>query len=258
MSRKRSTPRAANTVRDVDLNIPKDIQEREMQALFEAYGLETNQQLKMASLLKDLIHEFGNEINNIRRRRTRADDRKNLTHAIERLSEAQRYLKACGPIGQTITRKNISYLGEMFSAGWIRQAFPEFELPKETYEAVNSRSRMIPRVEQVYVEEHTLQERYLFARRQNISLVSAVLGEIQQSLKEALQQGKGRGGRSKAEVRHYFIMNLAEFWKQIGRDPWATGEFRQFSEHVLNYVGWPTSGLRATINKALADFSTRS
>jgi hypothetical protein len=244
------------------LNIPKDIQEKELQALFEAYGLETNQRLKMASLLKNLIGEFENEIKKIRKRRTRSDDRKNLRHAIERLSESQRYSKACGPIGQTIIINNISHVGEMLSAGWIRQAFPEFfELPKETCKAVNSRSRLTPRYgEQVYVEEHTVQDRRLFARSQNKYLISAVLEEIQQSLEKALRQSKELGGRRKAEIRHYFIMNLAEFWRQIGRDPGATGAFQfpQFCEDVVKYVGWPASGLRATIRKALKDFATRS
>jgi hypothetical protein len=257
MSSKKST----QPVRDVDLNIPKNIQEDELQALFEAYGLTTNQRLKMAFLLKNRIDYFGKQIKQLRKRRTRADDRKNLRHTVKKLLEAQHYLKACGPIGQTIIRNNISHLGEMFSAGWIRQAFPEFELPKETYKAVNSRSRLTPRHgEQVFVEEHTVQDRHFLARSQNISLVSAALGAIQQSLEAALRQGKERGGRRKAELRHYFIMDLAESWKQIGRDPWATGafEFPQFSEAVLDCVGWPTSGLRAMIRKALEDFSTRS
>jgi hypothetical protein len=259
MSVKKSTRRVAKTVRDLDLSIPKPIQQNDLMALFEAYGMTPAQRTQMAASLNDLINVFGTEVTKVQQRRTRADDRKNLAHAIERLSEAQWYLEACGPIGQTIVRNNISKLGEMFSAGWIRREFPEFALSKETYEAP-PRSRMSrSRGEQVYVEEHSLQERCLFARLQNISLVSAALGEIHQSLEEALRSGKQRGGRNKAELRYYFIMNLAEFWKQIGRDPWATGEFQfpQFCEHVLNYSGWPTSGLRATIRKALEGLSNR-
>lgn len=209
MTSKGSACRVAKTVRDSDLNIPKIIQERDLQALFEAYDLTPSQQTQMAAFLKELIHVFGSEIANRQQRRTRADDRKNLQHATERLSEAQRYLKTCGPIGQTIVRNNISDLGEMFSAGWIRQAFPKFELPKTAYGAVNSRSRLTPRHgEQVDIEERTVQHRRLFARSQNISFVSAVLGEIRKSLEEALRRGKRRGGRNKAELRSYFIMSF--------------------------------------------------
>lgn len=260
MMSKRAPPRIAKTVRDVDLGIPKAIPQRDMEALFEAHGLTASQQTQTEAFLRKLIHEFGNEITKVRRRRTRADDRKKLKHAIERLSEAQRYLKTCGPIGQTIVRNNISHLGEMFSSSWTRQTFPKFEFPKQTYASVNPRSRTSPREERVHIEEHTLQYRRQFARSQNISLVSAALGEIHNSLEEALRRGKKRGGRNKAELRPCFIMNLADFWKQIGRDPWATGSFQfpQFCEHVLNYVGWPTTGLRATISKALANLSERS
>jgi hypothetical protein len=261
MSSKRSINRVAKPVRDLDLRIPRIIQEKDLLALSDAYDLTLSQQIQMADFLNKLIPAFGAAITKRRRLRTRADDRKNLENAIERLSEAQRYLKACGPIGQAIIRSNISHLGEMFSASWIHQAFPKFELPNELYKAANSRSRFTPRHgEQVYIEEHTVQDRRLFARSQNISLVSAALNEIHKSLEEALRRGKKRGGRNKAELRSYFIMNLAEFWKQIGRDPWITGafEFPQFSEDVLNYTGWPTSGLRPVIGKALAILATRS
>ncbi|MCK1656935.1 hypothetical protein [Bradyrhizobium sp. 151] len=240
--------------------IPKAIPQRDMEALFEAYGLTSSQGTQMEAFLMKLIHEFGNEIIRLRRRRTRADDRKKLTHAIARLSEAQRYLKTCGPIGRTIVRNNISHLGEMFSFSWARKAFPAPEFPKQPYASVNPRSRRSPREERVHIEEHTLQYRRQLARSQNIALVSAALGHIHNSLEEALRQGKSRGGRNKAELRSYFVMNLADFWQQIGRDPCATGsfEFPQFSEHVLRYVGWPTSGLRPTIRKALAGLSERS
>jgi hypothetical protein len=182
MTSKRSIRRIVKPVRDSDLDVPKMIQENDLQALFEAYDLTPPQQTQMAALVTKLVHAFGTEIANRQQRRTRADDRKNLRHAAERLSEAQRYLKACGPIGQTIIRNNISDLGEMLSAGWIRQAFPKFELPKETYGAVDPRSRLPPRHgEQVDIEEHTVRHRRLFASSQNISLASAVLGEIRQS-----------------------------------------------------------------------------
>jgi len=256
MSSKRSTQRAALTVRDVDLKIPRDIQEKDLQALSEAYGLTKSEQRQMAAFLKELIYEFGGHISKVRQGRTRFEDRNNLADAIKQLSRARWHLEACGPVGRTVARNNLSHLGEMFSAGWICQTFPKSaHIPsKEIYEAVNPRSRLTPRFgEQVYVEEHTLQNRRLFARSLNITLVSAVLCEIQQSLEEALRRDKKSGGRSEAKLRSYFIMNLAEFWKQIGRDPFATGKFKfsQFSEHVLNYVGWPTTGLRATIKKAL-------
>lgn len=257
MTSKRSTRQIAKTVRDLDLGVPRVIQRSDMQALSEEYGLTPSQQSQMAAFLTDLINEFRNEITNIQQRRTRADDRKSLARAIERLSEAQWYLRACGPIGQTIVRNNISHLGEMLSSSWIRQAFPKFGFPKQTFDTVSPRNRPSPRGEQVYIEERTLQYRRNLARTQNISLVSAVLREIHQSLEEALRQGKRRGGRTRAELRYYFIMNLAELWKQIGRDPWAAGSFQfsQFSEDVLFYVGWPTTGLRATISKALAGLS---
>jgi hypothetical protein len=221
----------------------------------------------MTASLKKLIHEFGIEITKNKKRSTRADDLKNLRKASDRLLETQRYLKTCGPIGRAMIRSNISHVGAMLSANWIRQTFSEFDPPREIYNADGQRragaevaGRRFARGEQVYVEEHTLRHRYFFARRQNISLVSAVLSEIQQSLDEALRGGKERGGRRKAVIRHYFIISLAEFWQQMGRDPWAKGafEFPQFSEHVLSYVGWPTSGLRATLRKALEDFSARS
>ncbi len=133
MSSKRSIRRVAKPVRDLDLSIPKIIPAKDLQALFEAYDLTPSQQTRMAAFLEKLIYEFGNEIAKVKQRRTRADDRKKLRNSIERLFQAKRYLKACGPIGQTIIRNNISHLGEMWSANWIRKTFSKFDLPKEMY-----------------------------------------------------------------------------------------------------------------------------
>ena len=149
----------------------------------------------------------------------------------------------------------------MLSTDWLRHAFPKFDLPKELYRAGRSGSRLIPRHgEPVDIEEHTIQYRRLFVRSQPTSLVATVLEAIDQSLKEALRNGKKRAGRKNAELRIYFIMNLASLWEAIGRDPLANGpyQFPQFSEHVLNYVGWPTSGLTSVIRKARTNLVARS
>ena len=49
MTSKGSACRVAKTVRNLDLNIPKIIQERDLQALFEAYDLTPSQQTQMAA-----------------------------------------------------------------------------------------------------------------------------------------------------------------------------------------------------------------
>ncbi|WP_441232777.1 hypothetical protein [Bradyrhizobium sp. 1200_D9_N1_1] len=229
-----------------------------MQALFEAYGLTSTEQDQVAVFLKTLIDEFKNEMTRIRGQRTRDDDRKHLTRAKDYLSKAKYYLDACGLIGRTMTRDSISDLGQMLTAGWISHASPKFGLPKESYN-IASRGRELPRAERVYIEEHTLQHRRLFARSENISLVSAVLREIQSSLDEALRRGTNRGGRREAVFRYYFVLNLAEVWKQIGRVLRTAGDFQfpQFCEDVLGYIGWPTSGLRAIVRKAVAHSMSR-
>ncbi|WP_182869567.1 hypothetical protein [Bradyrhizobium diazoefficiens] len=229
-----------------------------MQALFESYGFTSNEKAEVAVFLKTLIDEFRNEMTGIRERRTRAHDRKNLKRAIKYMSDAKYHLDACGLIGRTIARDSISDLGQMLTAGWICRASPKFELPKESYN-ITSRGRGSPRAERVYIEEHTLQHRRLFARSESLPLVSAVLREIQSSLDEALRRDANRGGRREAVFRYYFVLKLAELWKRIGRDPRPAGPFRfsQFSEDVLGYIGWPTSGLRPQIRKAVAHSMSR-
>ncbi|MCP1746471.1 hypothetical protein ABIF65_008562 [Bradyrhizobium japonicum] len=258
MASKRSASGVAKTVRDVDLSPPRAIRDHDFLALSGSYGLTSTKQAQVEVFLKMLIDEFRIEVAKIRKQRTRADDRKNLKRAIECLSNAKFHLDACGRIGRTITRDSISDLGQMLTAGWISRASPKFGLPKQSYN-IASRGRELPRAERVYIEEHTLQHRRLFARSENISLVSAVLREIQSSLDEALRRGTNRGGRREAVFRYYFMLNLAEVWKQIGRDPRTAGAFQfpQFCEDVLVYIGWPTSGLRAIIRKAVAHSMSR-
>jgi hypothetical protein len=103
--------------------------------------------------------------------------------------------------------------------------------------------------------EGTREARYYFAKEHNLFLVGAVLREIQKSLDEALRLSKSPGGRIPCTFRHWFIINLAAKWKEMGRDPRSSGPFAfpDFCEHVFEAIDWPLAGIRRAIDKALAD-----
>ena len=67
MSVKKSTRRVAKTVRDLDLSIPKPIQQNDLMALFEAYGMTPAQRTQMVASLNDLINVFGTEVTKVQK-----------------------------------------------------------------------------------------------------------------------------------------------------------------------------------------------
>jgi hypothetical protein len=249
----------AERLTDANFPIPKAISKNQLQDLLEAHGFSTAETAELSARIDGLVDEYSSHMKEVRRRRSAADDKRNLKDAIKKINGAIRHLKSCGPVARQITRHNASSLGEMLSVSWLRGKFPnEDALPPRAFAAGDRRHRSGVRrgrlrEEPVYIEEHTSEARYYFAREQNLSMVSAVLSEINNSLDEALHKSKSPGGRPRCEIRHSFLIGLVLMWKQTLRDPHNLQPFLAFCEHVFEYIGWPLAGIKRAIDKALAD-----
>ena len=60
-----------------------------------------------------------------------------------------------------------------------------------------------------------------------------------------------RGGRKPLRYRHFLIMNLAEMWSELGKGI-STGpgsDFAAFCEVIAEYIGWPSDGMSAAIQR---------
>jgi hypothetical protein len=251
---KKTDGRRGRTFRDADVPSPKNIDPKDMQAIFEVYEVPFHKQPQMREALNLIITKCRQELQGGLRQRSRKDDRKNLLNSIKQLRDAQAYLDACGTIGRGIASKGVKSLGTMLSYSWLRKTFPTEE---HIWPSENAKSRLLPRtlVTQLDIEQRTLEARFWLAKKRNILLISAVLAEIQRSLEGALIASREGGGRKPSLYRHYFIRRLAYVWVEAGRDIAAPGpfHFQQFCEHIFEYIGWQTSGLRPAIRKAVAD-----
>jgi hypothetical protein len=257
-----STTKQRKRLTDAEFPIPKAIPRNELCDLLEAHDFTSTETIALAARLDEIIFEYSSHMNKTRRRKSASDDKKNLKDSIKKINDAVWHLKSCGPVGRQIAQYGTSSLGEMLNVSWLREKFPDEDgLPARAFPSrdgrhMRSEVRHRLREEPVYIEEHTREARFYFAREHNLSLVGAVLSEINSSLDEALQKSKGPGGRDRCEFRHYFLINLALAWKQAGRDPHKSGSFLAFCEHVFDYIGWPPAGIKRAIDKALVHSGT--
>jgi hypothetical protein len=258
-----SKQRKADVLKDSDFPIPNKVSRIALQELLEAHGFTVAETIVMSARLDALVEEYSTHMREQHGLRPAIDDKKNLKESVKKISDAIWHLNGCGPIGRQIARSGTSSLGEMLTVSWLRNAFPDADdLPsRESPDAggirtISARSTPVRlRSKPVYIEERTREARYYFAREHSLSLIGAVLREIESSLNEALRLSKSPGGRNPCKFRHYFIINLAVIWKEIGRDIRGTGPFAfpQFCEHIFEAIGWRVDGIKRAIDKALAD-----
>jgi hypothetical protein len=259
----------AKIVTDGNLPVPRNIPQMEMKALLEAHNLDGTQGKQMAIFLQKMVDEYAKHVRDMRiRKKTRSHDQKQLKSAVKKLSQSKRLLKSCGPVGRSIIRSEISKLGGMFSLGWLRDTFPDGDVPepeiritdgpRRSAAGPDDLSRKRRRRELADVEQHTLQARRYFVEARNLEVAASALDEIQRSIEVGLTSSQNPG-RKDAVIRHYLILQLADGWKSIGRDPFKSGgfQFQEFCEHVFEGIRWPTSGLKPAVRKAIADLIPR-
>jgi hypothetical protein len=245
---------------DAHFPAPKQLSDSELVEVLEAHGFDDDQIKRMSLFLKTSINLLDSDMKSARRRKTRKADLNNLKASAKKIHDAIWHLQRCGFYGRQMARGSLAPLGEMFAVSWLREAFPDADsLPSREYpDAVGARTHPVregPRFRgnPVYIEERTREARYHFARKQNLSLVSAALNEIKKSLDGTLQSGKK--GREPCMFRHVFLINLALGWKGFGRDPHGQEQFgfRDFCEHIFESIEWPLVGIKRAIDKALTD-----
>jgi hypothetical protein len=108
-----------------------------------------------------------------------------------------------------------------------------------------------------------LDRRYEFIRHRAPETLSAILGQIESALGIALRnqnlQPGAQGGRKRLTPRHYLIMNLAEFWTNLGKTISMSkkSDFVAFCEAVAVAIGWPYDGMVDAAIDAVADWRNR-
>ena len=108
-----------------------------------------------------------------------------------------------------------------------------------------------------------MQERVGFVGDHPLETIGAVLSALEDAIKSALENFTflpgAKGGRRPLVLRHYFLINLAEFWHdRIGQvRVGQKSEFVTFCEAVSEAIGWPTDGLVSAVSDAVRDWRNR-
>jgi hypothetical protein len=124
-------------------------------------------------------------------------------------------------------------------------------------------SRPFANARLIHDEDRSLHRRYYFIRHRAPETLSAILGQIESALRTALQsqnlQPGAKGGRKSLTPRHYLIMNLAQFWTELGKaiSMSKKSDFVAFCEAVAVAIGWPYDGMVDAAIDAVADWRNR-
>ena len=142
----------------------------------------------------------------------------------------------------------------MVTGQWLRMEFPSHDVPQphDLPEPRGVRSRY-----QYDIEDLSMNERVGFVSDHGLETTNAVLGAIEKSLKTALDRFAflpgAKGGRRRLEFRHYFLVNVVEIWRSVGKPvKVAPGSLCvAFCESIVEAIGWPTEGIAAAVRDAV-------
>jgi hypothetical protein len=216
--------------------------------------------------LDGLVAVFADEIRANRLQPTQQADTDHIKKAWKSVTRARAEIaRATGPAARLAFRASGRRIGSLVAASWLRRRFPDDRLtpnpyywPRDDNDHGPSPFGMRTPVE---ADDISLAERIFFAERRTMPVMVAILDDIGAALKSAQTrivapppEKQGSGGRKPLITRRYGLVNLAEFWCELGRRPTTgrTSKYGAFCEMVFDGIGWPTTG----VNAALADAIT--
>jgi hypothetical protein len=248
-------PRAI--VRADQLRIPRLISEKDFTEICEIYHIPIDTRKHLKQRLDELIHALSEVMK--RREPQRSSDRQRLRGALSAIERAADQIDKLGQNGRRALAAVSDALGPMLSAEWINRKFPDDAYAPQRSRP-SSRARSSYRDPTYFIEEDTRASRWEFVRRRPSQTTLAVLRALAPGLEDALDalnlQPGAKGGRQRLVRRHEFIINLAEFWSEVGLriSVSATSDFTSFCEAVAVSVGWPNDGMDSAVSKAVRDW----
>jgi hypothetical protein len=243
---------------------PLQISARDFRALCETFHILPQDRERTKSWLDEMVVQFGGWMTREKQQPDRASDHDRLKAAYASIMEVAAALKTLGPSGRSAFKASAPIVARMLAAQWISDNFPDDEhAPRKSSLPSPSQGRQLRREplrgQKYFIEEQTLEARVQFVSRRPENAATAALKTIAEGLDRSLRaieyQPRYWGGQKPLIHRHYFIVNLADLWVDLGREVSAgpKSQFAAFCESVASAIGWPTDGM----NSAVADARTR-
>ncbi len=245
-------------VRAKDLGPPKPISDADFEEICGTFKVPRRARADLRLRLDRLVKNFAIETENAGQQPSPKRDAQGIKKALSDIQKARTGFRARGPAARIALDALAPWIGPMVSARWLRYHFPADPLvpkPKDPPEPRGDRRRWLG--EQYDIEDLSLYERKGFVGDRPVETISALLHDVERGLEDALRsfrfQPGARGGRKPLERRRYFLANLAELWRKLGK-PVRGGprsQFVAFCEAVSEAIGWPTEGVASAVPDAI-------
>jgi len=269
-------------VRAEELRPPRSVSNSDFAEICGTFKVPLARQPFLRTQLDLLVREFAEWMRAEQPKSTRREDRDHLKATLRDIRKSKwRLERQHGRSGRAALAATAAGIAPMLSGRWLNDHFPGHDLaPTEwavpaSCSTGSSSGRSVVRTpvrlpmrassggKRYHDEDRSLNRRYEFIRHRAPETLSAILGQIESALCIALQnqnlQPGAQGGRKSLTPRHYLIMNLAEFWTNLGKKISISkkSEFVAFSEAVAEAIGWPTDGMVDAAIAAVADWRNR-
>jgi hypothetical protein len=268
-------------VRAEELRPPRSVSNSDFAEICGTFKVPLARQAFLRSQLDLLVREFAEWMKAEQPKSTRREDRDHLKAVLRHIEKSKWWLeRQHGQSGRAALAATATSIAPLVSGRWLNDHFPGHDLapteravPASLIAGSSPRSpvRTLVRApigspspsKRYYDEDRSLDRRYEFIRHRAPETLSAILGQIESALRTALQsqnlQPGAKGGRKSLTPRHYLIMNLAQFWTELGKTISMSkkSDFVAFCEAVAVAIGWPYDGMVDAAIDAVADWRNR-
>ena len=196
-------------VRAESFSIPSKISAEQFAEICEAFNILPKQRDNAKARLDRLVMAFAEWMTGEKLQPDRSTDRGRLREALSHIKGAEAPIGKLGPSGNKALKVVSDVMAPMVSGKWINESFPGDDYaPLRSQPQDRGRPRRMGiRGEDYFIEEDTLEARYLFVSYRAAKTITAVLKTIEAGLSDALRvldlQPGSRGGRTPLRYRHY-------------------------------------------------------
>ena len=263
---------ASPATRARDIKPPKPLNDEDFEAICGTFKIDKIYTEGLRKFLFNFVETFADLIESKRLSPDLPTDRDSLQEALRSIRAAQKNMpKKIGPGGRRGLRSLGRSIGPALSARWLREQFPGDSLaPQQVLFEHHKGARpsagfpIRSMTDRYDVEEMSIEARIQCVSAKPLETTGALLNVLERGLTRALENmlhlPGARGGRRPLDHRKYGLVNLANAWHKLGRQPTsgANSQFLAFSEAIFEAIGWSTNGLASAIPAAITHWKNLS
>ena len=252
----------AKRLRNEDFPSPKRIEDEDWETICKTARIQSGDRERLRMRVNELVNALEKWMSRDRRLPDRKSDRDQVKEIFSHINAAAALTDKLGPSGQLALKAISPFLASMLAAQWMNESFPDDDYTPQRSSVPESSGLRKPlrtsiRAPTYFIEEHSLEDRFQFVRREPVKTTLAVLKMIAKGLSQVVQafdlQPRSRGGQEPLRYRHYALVNLIDMWAKIGKEPSSgpNSGCTAFCESVVVAIGWPSEGLSSAMPDAI-------